>query len=304
MKQLAKTAAFAFILVLVVPEASAQLSLQWIVPAAANAPGRNGTEWHTDLSLHNPHDVDLPVVLQYLPSNNDNQVADTLLLTLYPYETFNLWDVLGPDYFDVDGTGALLVFADWELACDPVEDCEFLATSRTYTIDPVLGVGEFGQTIPGSSTWQGVDWNTLGYAAGVLADGERFRTNYGIASWSADWTTVVVDVQDAAGAILDRVTIDVPPFGHVQRRLTTAVEGGSLVFWLDDGPEDPLVFGYASIVDELTGDASFQLAQPSVVGFAAANKAASGEALRRPGPGSDAGRLRRVVDRPPTRAER
>lgn len=251
---------------------SAQLSLQWMVPAAANTAGLNGTFWRTDLSLHNPHSFDLPVVLQFLPSDTDNQVADTLYVTLAPWETVNLWDVLGPDGFASVGTGAILVFADWDLACDPVEDCDFLVTSRTYTRDPDDGVGEFGQTIPGSSTWHGVDWATLGYAAGVLNDGAGFRSNVGIASWSPEPTSVVVDVQDADGAIVESLSYEVPPFGHIQERLSTLIEGGSLVFWIEDGPGDALIFGYVSVVDEFTGDASFQLAQPSSVGFAAAKE--------------------------------
>jgi hypothetical protein len=263
--------------------AAAQLSLQWMVPAAANTSGVNGTYWRTDLSLHNPHAVDLPVVLQFLPSGSDNLVADTLLVTLQPWETFNLWDVLGPNHFDAGGTGALLVFADWDLACEPAEDCDFLVTSRTYTIDSKGGVGEYGQTVPGANTWQGVDWETLGYAAGILNDGVAFRANLGVASWSADWTTVAADIQDASGAIIDSLSLDVPPFGHLQKRLTTPLEGGSVVFWIENGPDDALVFGYVSVVDETTGDASFQLAQPSPVGFAAA-KATRRGILRRIGP--------------------
>jgi hypothetical protein len=263
--------------------ASAQLALQWIVPAVAHTPGAEGTYWRSDVSLHNPHPYDLPVVLQFLPSDTDNQVADTLSVTLYPWETFNLWDVLGPEHFDLEATGAILAFADWDLACDPVEDCDFLVTSRTYTLDPGDGVGEYGQTIAGSSTWQGIDWDTLGYAAGVLNDGVNFRANVGVASWSADWTSVVVDVQDAAGTILESFTFDIPPFGHLQQRLPTPIEGGSLVIWLDDGPDDSLIFGYVSVVDQSTGDASFQLAQPSTVGFAA-GKAAAASGDRRPVP--------------------
>jgi hypothetical protein len=282
--------------VLIAMPARAQLDLQWMVPAAANTGGINGTDWHTDLSLHNPQSFDLPVVIQFLPTNTDNSVADTLTLTLYPWETFNLWDVLGPDYFAVDGTGAILVFADWDLPCNPIEDCDFLVTSRTYTLDPNDGVGEYGQTIPGSSTWQGIDWNSLGYAAGILNDGVRFRTNIGIASWSADWTTVEVDVQDADGTIIASLTIEVPPFGHVQQRLNNPVEGGSLVFWLSDGPDDPLVFGYASVVDGLTGDASFQLAQPSSVGFASA-KDGGPAVVRRGVPGVGLHGEPRAIDR-------
>lgn len=263
--------------------AAAQLSLQWMVPAAANTAGLNGTYWRTDVSLHNPHSFELPVVLQFLPSDTDNGQADTLYLTIGPWATFNLWDALGPNYFAIDGTGAILVFADWELACDPVEECDFLVTSRTYTLAPGGSGGEYGQTIPGSSTWVGIDWNALGYAAGILNDGLSFRTNVGIASWSSDWTTVVVDVQDAEGTIVGSFTHEVPPFGHIQERLPTPIEGGSLVFWLEDGPQDALVFGYASVVDETTGDASYQLAQPSTVGFAS-TKASPGLQQRRSSP--------------------
>jgi hypothetical protein len=270
-------------LALAATTAEAQLSLQWIVPAAANVAGINGTVWHTDLSLHNPQAHDLPVMIQFLPSGTDNRQADTLYLTLYPWETFNLWDVLGPNGFARVGTGAILVVADWSLACDPVEECDFLVTSRTYTLDPRGGAGEFGQTIPGAGTWHGVDWDRLGYAAGILNDGARFRTNIGVASWTDEPTSVVVNVQDAGGAIIDSVRLQLPPFGHLQRRLETPVEGGTLVFWLEEGPEDGLVFGYASVVDELTGDSSFQLAQPSVVGFAAGKRTA-GPAARRPVP--------------------
>jgi hypothetical protein len=234
-------------------------------------------------------------MVQFLPSETDNSVADTLALTLEPWSTFNLWDVLGPEYFSIRGTGAILIIADLSLSCEPVTDCEFLVTSRTYTINPAGGGGEFGQTIPGSSTWQGIDWNSLGYAAGILNDGQYFRSNIGIASWSADWTSVAVDVQDADGAIAESLTLEIPPYGHVQERLPTWVEGGSLVFWLEDGGEDPLVFGYVSVVDQTTGDASFQIAQPSTVGFAAAKKK-DGSVSRRGGPGFDGSSGPRVID--------
>jgi len=294
MKNLLSTLALCSV-VAVAPPVSAQLSLQWMVPAAANTAGLNGTHWRTDLSVHNPHSFELPVILQFLPSETDNRQADTLYLTVGPWATFNLWNVLGADYFAVDGTGSILVFADWELPCDPAEDCDFLVTSRTYTLDPGGATGEYGQTIPGSTTWVGIDWTTLGYAAGILNDGLSFRTNIGIASWSADWTSVVVDVQDADGAVLESLIIDVPPFGHIQQRLPTLLEGGSLVFWIEDGPDDALVFGYSSVVDETTGDASFQLAQPSTVGFASA-KAGKSHGLRRSSPAVDlsGGGLRQI----------
>jgi len=246
---------------------AAQLGADWMVPAAAHTAGEGGTFWRTDLSLHNPHAFQLPVVVQALESDRDNSSSvPTVTVTLEPYETLNLWDALGADLFNLGGTAAVLVYADRQLACDPLEACDLLVTSRTYTVVPAGGEGEYGQGIPGRPVVSGVDWWTYGYGAGVLNDGVEFRCNVGIASWTPDWTTVRVDVQDAGGSILATESFDVPPFGHVQRRLQTQVGGGSLVFYLAAGPDDALVFPYASVVNQATGDPAFVAVEPSVVG--------------------------------------
>jgi hypothetical protein len=249
---------------------AAQLSADWMIPAAAHNPGLRGTFWSTDLSLHNPHEFDLPVVVQALPSDVENFEVPTLNLTLGPWQTVNLWDVLGPDVLDSEGTAAILSYADPGLPCDPIEDCHFLATSRTYT---PKGTGEFGLTVAGSGVERGADWDSLAYAAGILNDGRFFRCNVGVASWSADWTTVRLDIQDAGGGILASEYFDVPPFGHVQRRLGTEVEGGSLVFYLEAGPGDAVVFPYATVINQETGDASYVAAASSVVGASVAKTA-------------------------------
>lgn len=249
--------------------AGAQLSADWMIPAAAHTSGVGGTFWRTDLSLHNPHDYDLPVVVQLLPSDTANWQSLSVAVTLEPWETVNLWDVLAPDLLDHQGTAALMVYADLGLACEPIEDCQFLVTSRTYTVDPRGAGGEFGQTLPGVDYWRGVDWSSYGYAAGILNDGDIFRCNVGVASWSDDWALVRVDVQSSGGDILASHDLDVPPFGHVQRRLPTPVEGGSLVFYLVDGADDARVFPYASVVNQSTGDPSYQGAVASTAGVVA-----------------------------------
>jgi hypothetical protein len=247
--------------------AAGQLAADWMIPAAAHTAGEGGTFWRTDLSLHNPHAYQLPVHVQALESDRVNTTSvPTLSVTLEPYETLNLWDALGPDLFDLGGTAALLVYADRQLACDPLEACDLLVTSRTYTLAGGSGPGEYGQGIPGRAVTSGVDWWTYGYGAGVLNDGLDFRCNVGVASWTAEWTTVQVDIQDAAGIILATESLEVPPFGHVQRRLQTAVGGASLVFYLVEGPDDALVYPYASVVNQATGDPTFVTVEPSVVG--------------------------------------
>jgi hypothetical protein len=249
---------------------AAQLAADWMVPAAAHNRGSNGTFWRTDLSLHNPHEYDLPVVVQVLQSETVNFEVPTLSLALYPWETVNLWDVLGPEVFAMEGTAAILVYVDPVLACDPIEDCHFLVTSRTYTPQQGGGVGEYGLSVPGAAVARAVDWSTYGYAAGVLNDGDFFRCNAGVASWTPDWTRVRLDVQDADGRIVTSEAFDVPPFGHVQRRLVESGDGGALVFYLESGPGDALVFPYATVINQETGDASYLAASSSVVGASVA----------------------------------
>ena len=218
------------------------------------------------------------MVVQLLPSDSINVDVPTISLTVYPWETVNLWDVLGPEGFDFDGSGALLAYADPDLACQPIEDCHFLATTRTYTVAPGGGTGEYGLTVPGASALRGMDWSTFSYAAGVLNDGDAFRCNAGVASWTPDWVTVRLDIQDAEGSVVSTEVFDVPPFGHVQRRLPASGFGGSLVFYLESGPTDALVFPYATVINQKTGDASFLFAEASPVGVSVAksNQAAIG----------------------------
>ena len=268
-------------LALVLPaSAMAQLSPAWMIPAAAHNRGVSPTFWMTDVNLHNPHSYDLPVVVQLLPSNRDNQEVPTRYVRVEARHTVNLWDALGNE-FGWYGTGAILVTVDGSLiSCDTKAVCDFLVTSRTYTLDPVTVSGEFGQAMPGVSVYDGLDWNGYAYAAGVMNDGVDFRCNPGVASWTADWVTVQMDVKDADGTILDTEVFDVPPFGHLQRRMRTPVSGGSVAFHVVDGPEDTLVFPYVTVVNQSTGDPTFVPTWVSEVGVTVASVSPGGFVLR------------------------
>lgn len=249
---------------------AAQLAADWMIPAAAHNRGSRDTFWRTDLSLHNPHEYELPVVIQILESDRVNFEVPTLSVTIYPWETVNLWDVLGPGIFDMQGTAAILAYADPSLDCNPIETCHFLVTSRTYTPEQVGGIGEYGLTVPGADVDGATDWSTFAYAAGLLNDGAYFRCNAGVASWTPDWTRVHLDIQNAEGELVTSEVFDIPPYGHVQRRLVTTDDGGSLVFYLESGPADALIFPYATVINQQTGDASYLGATRSAVGASVA----------------------------------
>ncbi|MFZ5785877.1 MAG: hypothetical protein ACOY3Y_05495, partial [Acidobacteriota bacterium] len=205
-----------------------ELTSAYVVPAAANATGNGGTSWHTDLTLSNPHGYDLPITIALLPSNRDNSVSVPMVdVELFPYESLNLWDVLGPGGFDAfETTGALLVYADDSaIECGASSSaCDFAVFSRTYTLDPTGRGGEFGQAIPGFPANLGLDNSVIAYLPQLLEDAD-FRTNIGAASWTDEWVQVRLELQDAAGQIVDRHDTWIPPFGHAQWRLRAGVVG-------------------------------------------------------------------------------
>ena len=78
-----------------------EMTSVYVVTAVANKQGWLGTDWHTDLTLYNPHNKVLYVKLAFLPTGQDNSagVPTAPPIDLQPWETLNLWDVLGPSRF-------------------------------------------------------------------------------------------------------------------------------------------------------------------------------------------------------------
>jgi hypothetical protein len=248
-----------------------ELTSAYVITAAANKAGLEGTDWHTDLTLYNPHDASLPVVLQFLPSGRDNSGSvPTVTFEIAPWQTLNLWNVLGPSGFAARGQiGALLVYADDSKVACAGTSCDFVAFARTYTLNPSGGKGEFGQDVPGFPADLGLDRSVIAYLPQVSDDSE-FRTNLGVASWTPAWVKVRVDLQDADGRVIDRRDHLVPPYGQVQWRLERGVTGGTAAVYVVDGPTNAIVYPYASVVNWVTGDGGNIEAHLSAVGLAAA----------------------------------
>lgn len=267
-----------FLIVLALVASAAQgreLSSMYVVPAAANTRGKNDTDWHTDLTLVNPHGFSLPIVLQFLPTGRDNRAGvPTVTFDLLAYESLNLWDVLGPNGFAARGsTGALLVAADTDKISCPTNgaQCDFVVFSRTYTVGPLPG--EFGQALPGFPAGWGMDSTVLAYLPQLSNDAD-FRTNLGVASLADDYVEVGYDVQAADGRILARESTWIAPYGHAQWGLATTITGGSVVFYIKSGPQDAMLFPYASVVNQRTGDPVYVEAHMTVVGVSAQGLAA------------------------------
>ncbi len=282
-----KLLVFAAMLALASGAFARELTSAYVITAAANKLGWSGTDWHTDLTLYNPHKKVLYVVLQFLPTGQDNSAgAPTApLIDVQPWETLNLWDVLGPTGFAARGrTGALLVYADTkanDCATAATDGCDFVAFARNYTLNPLGGGGEFGQDFAGFPANLGVDWSVIAYLP-QLTDDAEFITSIGAASWSNAWVMVRVDLQDAAGRVVNSYFSLIPPYGHWQDRIPTGLSGGTAAVYITDGPSDAMVYPYATVRSAITGDPTTVEAQISKVGLTAQAASVSRKVLRTP----------------------
>jgi len=252
-----------------------EMTSVYVVTAVANKQGWLGTDWHTDLTLYNPHNKVLYVKVAFLPTGRDNSagVPTAPPIDLQPWETLNLWDVLGPSGFSARGqTGALLVYADVDLnPCPSTKgdtSCDFAVFARNYTLNPFGGGGEFGQDFPGFPANLGLEYGFIAYLP-QLTDDQEFITSIGAASWTGSWVTARVDLQETDGTIRNHYELLIPPFGHVQGRIPVGLKGGTAAVYIVDGPNDSAVYPYATVRSTITGDPTTIEAQISTVGLSA-----------------------------------
>jgi len=182
------------------------------------------------------------------------------------------------DLFNHEGGGALLVAVfpeDNPGVPDTVVSRAFLVNSNTFNN---ARSGTFGQTVPG--VWAGLqDFKTDGISA--VAHGVRnlssqgWRANVGAVNLGRGSVTMRLNVYDIDGhTIAHDIPFVIPPLGHLQGSLPVQVDRGSVEFFVDDpNANDPdnfaVVFPYISVIDNLSGDPSYQspslLATPSVL---------------------------------------
>jgi PKD repeat protein len=229
-----------------------------VVAGVANVPGAQGSDWHSDLFLHNAAAAQATVELFYSPADGTVGVPETV--TVGPDQTLALEDVVA-SVFGVSGSGAIF----WRVVGGDPD--QLLVSANTYNRVDV--VQRYGQQIPG------VRWSDAGHAAThvqVPALAGRYRTNLGFAT-GADCTIVAVTGFDRSGALVAQRTLAVQPWSWVQlNSLFERVFPGllpdpantpvaeSLHRFQVNGVDGPVV-GYTSVIDNATNDGSYMLGQ-------------------------------------------
>ncbi|HEV7920014.1 MAG TPA: hypothetical protein VGR02_04400, partial [Thermoanaerobaculia bacterium] len=177
---------------------------EWLVPAAAHAPGAGGTNWRTDLRIVNPSAAAASVRIDLLPQNSDNSARGSNVTVSVPAQgQLSLNDVL-ESRFGFTGNSALFVSSS---------EPSLIVTSRTF--NEASGGSTYGQFIPGVPTGQALGAGVIGHLI-YLSKTADYRSNLGFAGTTGGAGKVFVRVYDATGNLVGNGAFDVQPYGQSQ----------------------------------------------------------------------------------------
>jgi hypothetical protein len=250
-------------------------------PVVSRTDGLAGTRWLTSVQIANPHFEAITITARL--SAGGSFQTETVVIPAGETKSWN--DFLG-DVFNFEGNGALFLEADViSSSVLPPPLPTFAASMRIYT-ESVEG-GSFGQGVPALNPVSGFlgDWNA--YFPAVSLSGqpgvEGFRTNVGFWNVGADDARMLLRILDASGAQVWQQFVTArrhEPFVMSLPR-DLQIETATLVVetlgeWLDCAV-------FISVVDNITGDASYlgsQLKDPEGVAARSSSATESTERLR------------------------
>ncbi len=220
------------------------------VPVAAATDGLNGTRWASDLHLANLEDMWSTVTVTI-----DHFWPGTRTV-LPPGSATTMADVVHSAGAEVTGLYPVTINAAGPLA----------VVSAIWT--PLSG-GAMSQTVP-ALQWSQFERDTGPVVLPYLRETPSHRTNVGLFRDNAKPIGASLEIRDPDGVSIGRRALP-PPGGRQVTQYTQptrwftpdAVEGGYALVEIE--PDDhPTWTAWTSVVDNLTGDATFHLAQEPI----------------------------------------
>ncbi|MGV8039265.1 MAG: hypothetical protein AB2L07_04055 [Thermoanaerobaculaceae bacterium] len=221
------------------------------LPAAAHVAGAAGTNWRSDVEIHNPGSTQARFTIALLKKDQDNGSPPGAAFTLDGGKAVRYGDVLAAPAlgFAFSGSGTLRVTPSAG---------EVMATMRTYNDQ---ATGTFGQFIPGQLQASAI---TAGQQARLIMLAQSvstttgFRTNLGVVNVVGSTMVVTIDLYRGDGTLLGTQTVSLRAFEHKQiDRIFTLVTTGEV----SDGyavlrttSQNGAFVAYASVIDNRSGD--------------------------------------------------
>ena len=209
------------------------------VAAAAHVSGTNGTQWRTDLSILNPCEFDVSVVIRLHAEDGVYSQAFEI-----PSGRQQIFEDVVAELVSGEASGALEIESSAEIT----------VTSRTYTR---AANGTYGQALDGVVADQGFSPGDTIFLQQLREDGS-FRTNIGVLNAGPHPAVATVELLDHTGSVVGDFRLTIGSGESVQdnrpyreRFQRTDVVGGYARVDILYGVG---VFPYASVVDNGSGD--------------------------------------------------
>jgi hypothetical protein len=222
------------------------------IPAVANLPGVGGTFWRSDVSVLNINDFDVNIVMYLLPEIRDGSptfeplISDPIQIPANGQIT--LANVVQSVFGLMNRKGALSVLS--------LDGSPITLSSRTYTFGD--DGGSYGQDIHSLLV------SRMAWAPGVREDA-FFRTNVGIflPMEPSPGAVFTVTIFDDEGTQRGSGNFFFPEAGVQQRNIEALGVGTMVDGYAVFSCSDPSLvwYGYASRVDQTTGDAVYRAAR-------------------------------------------
>ena len=220
-----------------------------MIPAAASLHGLAGTNWRTDVELHNPSGDTATIKVSPLLRGQANPDPTVRTFSLDAGQSLRLDDVLGTQ-FGLSGAAAL------RIRCTSYDD--IVATSRTYNDAGDRTYGQFISALPLDAAIGTVHSGRLIQLSQSSTDDTGFRTNIGLTNATGTATDVVIALYDGAGHHLGDVPQHLEAYEYVQidrifRKVSdAAVDNGYAI--VSSSTPGAGFYAYASVVDNRSSD--------------------------------------------------
>ncbi|HEX7828476.1 MAG TPA: hypothetical protein VF787_02410 [Thermoanaerobaculia bacterium] len=227
--------------------ASSAFAGEVLIPAVYRGAGANGTLWRTEIVVSNlttePQLEPVPVTITF---HGEDGQSKSIAMPLTAMEVIAIPDAVR-EWFDVDNGGGI-VRVTWEGS----PATRIAARARVYNVGEH---GQYGQNVPG------IDTNRLGsiqYMPGITGvDGNR--TNIGISNPTNQSTLAWIELIDTSGSSRGSFAVNVGPRSYRQfNDIFSHFQAGPLnAAMVRVIAVNTIVYAYASIVRNDTGDATF-----------------------------------------------
>ncbi len=160
----------------------------FIVPAAGAGPGANGSQWQSELTLHNVSNSSVNANVIF---HDENGATAPVAIAVAARSTTTLGDIVKTTFGRATATGAI------EIAADDANLDHLAVASRTFNTSPS---GEFGQDIPAIRATDAAGPGDVVVIAGPSSV-SQYRFNFGVyavSSAKVTWSLLRADGSVAA----------------------------------------------------------------------------------------------------------